>query len=197
MKEPVIITVESAGDSHTEEFAEFVERTACAAIFAPVAWSPADVTRIRAASSLGSYIEQGTARDEPTQLEIRVELPPPTREAHFRLRGEAFRFAWAAGWDWSAVLQWIGMGLTVGCAAGGSRALVGLLKAWVAERKGRKIKIRKGTTALEISGAVSTAKVDQIVDIFEKRLQKSSVRHPRSKPSNKRIQPTAPRGRRG
>ena len=43
------------------------------------------------------------------------------------------------------------------CLYGASRMFIDLLKAWVEERKGRKIRIRYGQTEIEIQGGVSEA----------------------------------------
>ena len=155
---PIIISDDA---SETDELGSFLEKVSCAPLFV-YTW-PKAIHTARARIALredpfahypvfSRYIKEildhinSDGRPDsdfiyPDENAIKLEiskrspidtLQEATRE---RMRGQ--------GWDLAAVWRWVGAGLAFGCAAGGSKALLDLLKLWVEERKGRRIKIKK------------------------------------------------------
>jgi hypothetical protein len=59
------------------------------------------------------------------------------------------------------------------CAAGGLKWFIDLLKIWVEERKGRKIKIKHGNNELEIVGGVSEQQLKKVALFFEEEINKT------------------------
>ncbi len=58
------------------------------------------------------------------------------------------------------------------CSAGGTKLLVELLKAYVDERKGRKIRIKRGEFELEINGGTPQKQIEEIFCLFEAKFKK-------------------------
>jgi hypothetical protein len=80
--------------------------------------------------------------------------------------------------SWDIVLEEIGQILAIVCAAGGSKALIDLLRAWVEERSGRKIRIKRGDVELEIQGRMSEKRIQEIINTFEKEFGESRILTP-------------------
>jgi hypothetical protein len=59
-----------------------------------------------------------------------------------------------------------------------SKVLLDLIKIWVEEKKGRRIKIKKGDVELEIAGGMSAAEIQKILDLFEEKFGKSRIIQP-------------------
>jgi hypothetical protein len=78
----------------------------------------------------------------------------------------------------SELLRGICYAIAMGCAAGGTKALIDLLKAWVEERKGRRIKIKQGEVEIEIQGGMSQKRIKEMVDMFEAKFGKSRIIQP-------------------
>jgi len=79
---------------------------------------------------------------------------------------------------WDHLLNQLGCIVGMICAAGGSTAFLTLLKAWVEERKGRKIVIKKNGTRLELHGGVSKAKLKEVIELFESSLRDFKILKP-------------------
>jgi hypothetical protein len=80
--------------------------------------------------------------------------------------------------SWDSILSSISESIAIVCAVGGSKALIGLLKSWVEERGGRKIRIKKGDIELEVQGGVSESHVKKLVQIFEEKFEESRIIKP-------------------
>lgn len=53
-------------------------------------------------------------------------------------------------------------------SAGGAKMLIDLIKAWIAERTGRKIRIAANGVEVEITGATSKGDINRAVDLLER-----------------------------
>ena len=80
--------------------------------------------------------------------------------------------------SWQLILEQMGTSIALICAAGGTRALISLLKAWVDERRGRTLRVKQGDSELEIQGGMSLSQIEQLVAIFEKTFGKSKIIKP-------------------
>lgn len=79
---------------------------------------------------------------------------------------------------YSELMQVLGASLTAVCAAGGAKMFIEILKVWLEERKGRRVKIKKGDIELEIQGGVSKEQVEQIIMLLDVRLTPSKIIQP-------------------
>ena len=68
--------------------------------------------------------------------------------------------------------------IAIACAAGGCKALVELLKTWVEDRKGRRIKIKIGDAEIEIQGGIDHAQIEQISELLVKRFSTPRIAKP-------------------
>jgi hypothetical protein len=72
-------------------------------------------------------------------------------------------------------LHWLSEPLTVAFAAGGIKLLLELFKTWVEDRKGRKIRIKKGDIEIDLEGGVSKEQVEQALKILEEHFEESKI----------------------
>ena len=122
--------------------------------------------RENANSLLAPYVEQLSAPGSSLPI-VEFHIPDARDAGNLRL-----------DCPWDHLLNQLGCIVGMICAAGGSTAFLTLLKAWVEERKGRKIVIKKEGTQLEVHGGVSNDKLKQVIDLFESSLRESKIVNP-------------------
>jgi hypothetical protein len=119
---------------------------------------------------LARYVDTGLT-DETLKLtgrEVGVSIPIiNSRTPQGELLGGG-----GGAWPWAHAMA---TAIASICAAGGIKMFVELLKAWVEERKGRKIRIKRGDLEIEVQGGVTKAQVDQLIKTFEKELGPSRI----------------------
>ena len=78
----------------------------------------------------------------------------------------------------NVVLDGIAGSIALICAAGGAKVFLDPLKAWVEERKGRRVIIEHKGTRIEMQGGVSKKQVEEFVRVFEKSFGESRIIKP-------------------
>jgi hypothetical protein len=115
---------------------------------------------------LGKYFVSGIKNRVRTASDaLRLELPQPTQGIGFHPPAEM-------------VFDYISVPLAIACAAGGCKVLVELIKAWVEDRKGRRVKFKTGDIELEIQGSISQEKTEQLIEMLEKKFTPSRLIEP-------------------
>ena len=124
-------------------------------------WKPENVN-----SLIAPYI-QDLSGDKSFLPFIEFHIPDAREDSDLRL-----------DCPWDHLLNELGAIVGMICAAGGGTAFLGLLKAWVEERKGRKIVIKKKGTQLELHSGVSKSKLKEVIELFDSSFQKSKILKP-------------------
>ena len=113
-------------------------------------WKPENVN-----SQLAPYIRRLSAPESPLPP-VEFHIPDASDSASLRLNA-----------PWDHYLDQLGHIVSAICAAGGSAAFSGLVKAWLEERKARRIVIKKDGVELELQGAVSKERLEEMIKMFE------------------------------
>lgn len=124
-------------------------------------WPPKNMNPL-----LAPYIQQLSGLESSPPL-VEFHIPDPRDADNLRL-----------DCPWDHMLNVLEHSVGIICAAGGSTAFLSLLKAWVEERKGRKIVIMKEGKQLELHGGVSRRRLKEVIELFENSFQDSKVLKP-------------------
>jgi hypothetical protein len=68
--------------------------------------------------------------------------------------------------------------LSLICVGGGYKLVVELLKLWVADRTGRKLKVKKGDVEIEIQGAIDPEQIEQLTEMLKTSFEPSKIIEP-------------------
>lgn len=111
---------------------------------------------------LGKYIIRGTKNNINIDIDdIILNIPNPEDGSP----GSKLKFSLS----WDVILQNVSIPVAIACAAGGCRAFIELVKIWAEEKKGRRIKFRKGDIELEIQGGVDQKSIEKLINMFEQK----------------------------
>jgi len=120
--------------------------------------------------ALAPFVTEGLTDEKLGENSGKVEVSIPIINSRTS-RGELFG---GGGGEW-AWAQAFATAITAICAAGGTKMVIELLKAWVEERKGRRIRIKKGDYEIEVQGGMTKAQVDQLIKTFEEKVRPSNI----------------------
>jgi hypothetical protein len=155
--------IEIVGD---ESIVSFLERNLC--LFLNPQHPEWERNVLAQSPVLGPYLISGVRNKVSVDIDlIRLDIPD-TRPA-----GSGILHC-----PWDAVLSSISVPIAIVCAAGASKAFIDLLRTWVEERKGRRIKIKRGDIEVEIQGGVSAKDIERVTEIFEEQFGKSRILEP-------------------
>jgi hypothetical protein len=117
-------------------------------------------------SLLAPYVQQLSVPESPLPI-VEFHIPDARDAANLRL-----------DCPWDHLLDQLGHIVGVICAAGGSTAFLSLVKAWVEERKSRRIVIKKDGAQLELHGGVSKERLKETIELFESSFRESKILKP-------------------
>jgi hypothetical protein len=152
--------------SERESLGAFLDKVTCAV------WRPDragwEAKVLEQSPVLGPYLISGWRNKVPVSPNaIRLDLPEPRHTGPPRFSA-----------PWNVILDALVAPLAIICAAGGSKAFLSLLKAWVEERKGRRVVVEHKGSRIEIQGGVSKKQVKELVRVFEETFQGSRIIKP-------------------
>ena len=163
MDDPRIVLIYDSDDG---AFLPFLQQHLCIGINATSPEAASEV--LQSSRVLGPYLVAPPPKGHtPAPDAIRVYAPTPRTSTDPSLRC-----------SWEAILQGVSLPIGLLCAAGGTKAFIELLKCWVEERKGRKIRIKRGDDEIVIEGGVNRRDVDHAIRLLETRFGKSKIIRP-------------------
>jgi hypothetical protein len=106
------------------------------------------------------YLTQGQSNLDATCSHLKVHGKTPHTIKPHKLRSPD-------------AIDGLSASIAAACVYGASKYFVEILKIWVDERKGRKLRIIKGDKEIHIEGGVTKKKVKEIIRLIDSEFEKS------------------------